>query len=123
MRERDRRAHAPALTPPPPRWLEAGLFYPISEVPQLLTGWGEKQPHEMAHSWIGGQLRFANNWDRAGDVEGAGDKWALEGFTHLAGILAVEPEQQIQFLQVCAFTPRTHQHASDHSGCVLCVTG
>ena len=69
-------------------------------MPQLLTGWGEKQPHEMAHSWIGGQLRFANNWDRAGDVEGAGDKWALEGFTHLAGILAVEPQQQIQFLQV-----------------------
>lgn len=94
---------------------EAGLFYPISEVPQLLTGWGEKQPHEMAHSWIGGQLRFANNWDRAGDVEGAGDKWALEGFTHLAGILAVEPEQQIQFLQVgcaCTFTPRTHQRVT-----------
>lgn len=104
----------PLLTHAPSRdhcslGLAAGLVYPPSEVSHLLGGWGEKQAHEIAHAWIGGQLRFGAT--RAGGGSGSGsatrddarsdpDVWAREGLTHLYGVLALDVATAHTFFQV-----------------------
>lgn len=102
---------ASLLTVVPTPSLCAGLVYPPSEVAHLLGGWGEKQAHEIAHAWIGGQLRIGRRRQAKGSGTGSlsggpadtavdTDVWAREGLTHLYGVLALDVARAQSFMQV-----------------------
>ena len=95
---------------------ELGLTYPPSQVQHRFEESGEKQSHEICHAWIGGMLKFANHAQGhgAGPETQNSNKWALEGLTHLYGILALDLDVAKAFLEVlCYIASQRAAAASD----------
>lgn len=79
---------------------ELGLLYPPSEIAHQITGIKEKQAHEIGHAWIGGIINVQNNtggpsFDYTTEDS---DKWILEGFDHLYGVLCIPESTILSFI-------------------------
>lgn len=78
---------------------ELGLLYPPTEIIDQLNGIKEKQAHEIGHAWIGGIINVQNNNGGTGFdyMNEDSDKWILEGFAHLYGVLCLDESAILTF--------------------------